>query len=184
MPIINSFTAAIIGLIKTMNEYIVSINKKKNKVEFVDGTRLIFNGEELNFELFESVNNKYLLRIDKKIFNFTCVSNSNDEITLYSNNKKFDVIVRSVLQEKAAELLSRKSAEHQHTDVKAPMPGMILKIKKQIGDLVDPGEAVIVLEAMKMENEIRTVTRGRIKNIFIKEGTAVEKGTILFSVEN
>jgi biotin carboxyl carrier protein len=42
----------------------------------------------------------------------------------------------------------------------------------------------MILEAMKMENEIRSVNKGIIKDIYVKEGAAVEKGSILFSVEN
>lgn len=64
------------------------------------------------------------------------------------------------------------------------MPGMILKLKKKKGDKVSHGEAVMILEAMKMENEIRSIKGGIIKEIFVKEGIIVEKGTVLFSVED
>jgi biotin carboxyl carrier protein len=63
------------------------------------------------------------------------------------------------------------------------MPGLILKLKKRIGDEVEAGEPVLILEAMKMENELRSPSRGKIREIFVKEGTAVEKGAALFIID-
>jgi biotin carboxyl carrier protein len=87
------------------------------------------------------------------------------------------------LQEKAFKLLEDSAvAQHHHLDVIAPMPGLILKIRKNIGDKIEQGESVIILEAMKMENDLKASTSGIIENIFVSEGSAVEKGTVLFSI--
>ena len=69
-------------------------------------------------------------------------------------------------------------------EVKAPMPGMILKVNKQVGEEVLSGESVIILEAMKMENELRSPVTGKLKELFVKEGNPVEKGIKLFSIES
>ena len=87
------------------------------------------------------------------------------------------------MQEKASELLEKKSAAHHKTEVRAPMPGMILKIKKNAGEIISQGETIIILEAMKMENDLRAPNSGLIKNILVKEGAAVEKGAALFTIE-
>jgi len=60
---------------------------------------------------------------------------------------------------------------------------MILKVKKKIGDSVLQGDSLVILEAMKMENDIRTPVSGVINKIFVKEGTPVEKGMLLISIE-
>lgn len=167
-----------------MNEFVVSINGTKSRLSFLSENKVVYNGEEFEFEIIESVNNDYYLRIGKKLFNFTCVHKNNENYVLFSKSQKFEITIRSLLQEKANELLAQRQTSHHHLDTKAPMPGMILKIKKKIGDPVDQGEAVIILEAMKMENEIRAAAKGTLQKIYVKEGTAVEKGAILFSVEN
>lgn len=167
-----------------MSELIVTLNSMKYKIEFVDTTKVQFNGKEYEYELFEIKNNKYFLRIDKKFYNFTCVDKKNDEIILFSNNKRFELTVRTSLQEKAIELLSKSHTVHHKLEIKAPMPGLILKVMKNKGDHVMIGEAVIILEAMKMENEIRSSAQGTIKEIFVSPGSAVEKGTILYTIEN
>ncbi len=167
-----------------MNEFIVSLDGIKNQLNFLSNSKVIYNGEELDFEIFETINNVYFLRIAEKIYNFTCVHKNNENIVLFSNGEKIELTVRTLLQEKASEVLEQQIAQHHHAEVKAQMPGMILRVKKNKGEPVDHGETVMILEAMKMENEIRSNTKGIVKEIFVKEGDTVEKGVKLFSVEN
>ncbi len=65
----------------------------------------------------------------------------------------------------------------------APMPGMIVRISVEVGDNVQAGQALIVMEAMKMENELRATSAGTVKAILAREGTAVEKGAMLLELE-
>jgi glutaconyl-CoA decarboxylase len=65
--------------------------------------------------------------------------------------------------------------------VEAPMPGKVLRIVKGEGSAVKEGELVLILEAMKMENEIYAPCDGTVKNVS-KEGTAVNPGDVLFVV--
>lgn len=64
---------------------------------------------------------------------------------------------------------------------KAPMPGLIVDIKVNIGQSVKSGDILLTLEAMKMENEIRADRSGTISQIFVKKGENVETGTNLIS---
>jgi len=63
------------------------------------------------------------------------------------------------------------------------MPGLILKILKQPGEEVKIGEPLLILEAMKMENEIRSTTGGVVKEMLVKEGSSVEKSTVIVIIE-
>jgi biotin carboxyl carrier protein len=65
----------------------------------------------------------------------------------------------------------------------APMPGLIVRVNVNIGDHVQAGQGVVVIEAMKMENELRAVAPGTVKSIEVSPGTAVEKGTLLVALE-
>ncbi|MDO4218690.1 MAG: biotin/lipoyl-containing protein [Synergistaceae bacterium] len=67
-------------------------------------------------------------------------------------------------------------------NVEAPMPGKILKIKVEKGDTVTEGQQVLVLEAMKMENEIFTTTSGKVAKICVKEGDNVATGDVLMVI--
>ena len=62
------------------------------------------------------------------------------------------------------------------------MQGTILKIKKNKGEIISKGDVVVTIEAMKMEQEIKSDKSGKIKDIFIKEGDSVSSGDILMQV--
>lgn len=64
-------------------------------------------------------------------------------------------------------------------EVTSPMPSRVVKLLKNEGDSVELDEGVIVVEAMKMESELKAPSAGRIKEIRVKEGDAVESGTVL-----
>ncbi len=65
----------------------------------------------------------------------------------------------------------------------APIPGMIVELKKSVGDPVTPGETVIVLEAMKMMNNLDAAIGGVVKDIKISSGDSVSKGDLLMEIE-
>ncbi len=66
--------------------------------------------------------------------------------------------------------------------ISAPMPGRVIRILKKVGERVGKNQGVIVVEAMKMENELRTNVEGVVKNIFVREGDIVEAGQRLAEV--
>jgi biotin carboxyl carrier protein len=68
-------------------------------------------------------------------------------------------------------------------NVYAKMPGKISKIMAQVGSKVEKGSPVLVMEAMKMENEIRVAIDGEVTNICVKEGQAVETGALLMELK-
>lgn len=68
------------------------------------------------------------------------------------------------------------------TAILAPMPGLIVKVEVEVGQEVKAGQGLIVLEAMKMENEIKALQPGKIKDIHVAAKKAVEKGETLISI--
>jgi biotin carboxyl carrier protein len=57
----------------------------------------------------------------------------------------------------------------------APMPGLVVRVLVEEGDRVDPGDGLVIVEAMKMENELRAGEAGRVGRIHVQEGAVVEK---------
>ncbi len=64
-------------------------------------------------------------------------------------------------------------------EIRAPMPGLLKRVHVAEGGLVNAGDAIVTLEAMKMENELRAARAGTVKQIAVAEGTKVESGTLL-----
>ena len=79
--------------------------------------------------------------------------------------------------------VAAKPAEVGSGSVVAPMPGTILKVLKATGDVVKAGEVVLILEAMKMENEITAPADGTIGSLNLTEGSTVAGGDLLFEVK-
>lgn len=104
--------------------------------------------------------------------------------------KGFDVLVRGVLfhleaeDERSGRLAqSAKTAVTGPQIVEAEMPGKVIKIEVAVGDAVSEGQGVVILEAMKMENEIPSPIDGTVTAIDVAEGDTVESGAPLFTVE-
>ena len=70
-------------------------------------------------------------------------------------------------------------ADTDGTPLPAPMPGMIVKYEKNVGDAVNEGETVVILEAMKMENALAAPASGTVKAINFGSGDSVGKGDVL-----
>lgn len=94
----------------------------------------------------------------------------------YQAQHKTEEVKQEASEEKQEEPITGKVVE-------APMPGSIFKIQVKTGDTVTKGQSVIILEAMKMENNIASEYSGKVKRIFVKEGTPVQAGTKLIEIE-
>ena len=167
-----------------MNEFVVTVNEKKKPVIILNDTELKIENKKYSYEISHVHNNTYLLKCGNNYFEIVADKVNNEHFSVLLNGYHFDAVVRTALQEKAIHLLEEaRTATHHQFEVKAPMPGMILKVKKQDGDTILQGESIIILEAMKMENDLRAPASGTITGISVEEGNAVEKGAILFSIE-
>ncbi len=65
----------------------------------------------------------------------------------------------------------------------APMPGLVVRVDVGVGDVVASGQPLMVMEAMKMENELRAAAAGTVRRVAVTAGTAVEKGALLIELE-
>jgi len=80
----------------------------------------------------------------------------------------------------------RKAAQQGHVgtvELRAPMPGKVVKVLASEGAEVQANQGILVMEAMKMQNEIKSPKQGVVKRIGVKEGAAVNAGDVLAVVE-
>jgi biotin carboxyl carrier protein len=95
--------------------------------------------------------------------------------------ESFNVVVRD-----PRSLAARRRAGDDGNGVRkisAPMPGKVVRILIPAGSPVEAGQAVLVIEAMKMQNELKSPKRGTVKRLTVGEGAAVEAGQVLAEVE-
>ncbi|MDQ2931346.1 MAG: biotin/lipoyl-binding protein [Gemmatimonadota bacterium] len=67
--------------------------------------------------------------------------------------------------------------------LRAPMPGLIVQLRVKVGDIIAAGDGLVVMEAMKMENELRAPAPGIVRAVHVSVGAAVEKGALLVELE-
>jgi biotin carboxyl carrier protein len=166
-----------------MNEYVVVHKDKRNLITISANSEIVINGILHHYELIVLNNSTFRLRIDQKIYDISPLRIDNNRFNISLEGYTFETAAMTTLQEKASKVIEQTGAVNRLREIKAPMPGMILKIKKKAGDQIESGESIIILEAMKMENDIKSPSSGVIKNIFVSESSAVEKGAKLFSIE-
>ena len=105
------------------------------------------------------------------------------EYTLWVDGYRFDA---EALDERTSAIreLSKLSAKASGpAPLTAPMPGLIVRINVKAGDRVGQGQGLVVMEAMKMENELRASSAGVVKHVHATVGSAVEKGMVLIEME-
>ena len=167
-----------------MNEFVVRINAGLRQVKIIDENFIEVDDVKLSYSITELNHSKYILKINNKIYEASVWNRSNGEMSLLINNSNIDIGIRTTLQEKAYQLLSAsQDSSDQIKTNKSPMPGLVLKILKKVGDNISKGETVMILEAMKMENEIKSNVDGIITEIHVSEGKPVEKYIPLFSLK-
>ncbi len=107
-------------------------------------------------------------------------------------NKTFTIKVNgTVYQSKIADKYDRLvqsiglslNATQKFNTIKSPMPGLVLSISVAVGDIVQKGNTLMILEAMKMENVIKAPADAVVKKIAIQKGQAVEKAQLLIEME-
>ncbi len=110
--------------------------------------------------------------------------------TLYRvrlGDKVTDVVVREngvTVSKPKVEKEEKREVAIEGEPIRAMLPGVVTKILVKEGDEVKAGDTVMILEAMKMENEVKSPKDGRIKQILVKEGDRVEKGDVLAVMES
>jgi biotin carboxyl carrier protein len=161
--------------------------------------RLFINGIELNLESpspgFLSFKGKRLhaaLSSQKNGLHRVKVGNSYSNVyieRLKDNNYQVwlkHFVLRVKLEDERDALIARfetKAIRKSVETIRAPMPGIVTRINVVAGGTVKQGSGVLLLEAMKMENEIRSPISGKVKTIVVKENTPVEKDQALIVVE-
>lgn len=163
--------------IKTPKGNLFYVQREKNK--------WLVNGETMDWDFQELDNRHFHVLHDQKGFSVECIAVDKESKTvrLKINNK----VVELEAKDEMDLLLERtgigKNLTKKASELKAPMPGMVLEISVKEGDIVKKGDKLLILEAMKMENVLKSPADVKIKSIAVVKGKSVEKGQLLMTFE-
>ena len=102
-------------------------------------------------------------------------------LTLRLDGRRHRVTLQSPLDQLVDALGLEAEPVPELGEVRAPMPGLVLRVPVAEGDEVAAGQTLLVLEAMKMENAVKAPAAGTVQAVAVSEGQAVEKGALLVS---
>lgn len=159
------------------------IDGQEYRIERGDDGRVRVNGAAVDCDLLAAGDARFL-RIGNHSYDVTSLrpDAENGGYTIRLNGVSLHV---SVEDEHAALLnaLGVEKATRLHSStLRSPMPGKITRILVREGELIEAGQGVLILEAMKMENEIKAQAAGIVKAVRVSESEAVEKNAILIEI--
>jgi biotin carboxyl carrier protein len=157
----------------SINNSVFEVEKSKDKVSV--------NGNILDWNMTKTDDRHYHVIYKNQSFNLELVGldPALKTVKLKLNNKACEIKLKDQFDILLEKLGMNNLQNHAAKEIKAPMPGLIFDIKVKEGDEVKKGDAVLILEAMKMENILKSPGDGIVKAIKIKKGQSVEKNQVL-----
>lgn len=138
-----------------------------------------------NLNLIELPNDQFHLLQDNQSFDIKLLhaNHAAKTMTLEVNGEKFELKIADEYDQLVEKMGLGISSDQKLTDIKAPMPGLILDVLVKPGQTISKGDQLLILEAMKMENVLKAAGDGVVKSIAISKGDAVDKGQVMIEME-
>jgi biotin carboxyl carrier protein len=161
-------------------KYVTTINDKKFEIEIRQDNTVWINGQQRHVDF---------LALDASLYSII-MENTSHEVVVEEREGGYEILMNgrmfagSVLDERAM-LMSRRSGistESGEVTIRAPMPGLIVAIPVHEGQEVKAGQPVIILESMKMQNELKAPRDGIVQRISVSPGQTVEQKKILVTL--
>jgi pyruvate carboxylase subunit B len=164
--------------------YVVEVDGERRTVD-VAGDAVEVDGERHTARLVDVAGTPVsLLTIGNRVYRI--VARRGDARGAYSvsiDGRRFAVEALDERTRALRDLSAATAAAAGPAPLLAPMPGLIVRVHVAPGDAVIAGQGLVVMEAMKMENELRAASGGTVVAVRVGPGTAVEKGTVLVELE-
>jgi pyruvate carboxylase subunit B len=147
-----------------------------------DGLEVAMDGEDLHVDMAPVAPEVYSLLVDGRSYEVQ-VRSQEDGYQVFFGPRHYAVRV----EDERARMIRKLAADARDHDrpreIRAAMPGLVVKVEVGEGDRVEPGDGLVVVEAMKMENEVRAQQKGVVKQVLIKQGMTVDQGQTLLVLE-
>ena len=164
-------------------KYFVTIGEERLEVELGSGGATFGTGETVPVELAAVPGTalRHLLLGDEG-WRLTAVREE-DGWTISTRGRRFRVRIEDERTHAIRELSGVEGPGEGPKELRAPMPGLVVRLLVEAGQQVERGDGLVVMEAMKMENELRADAAGRVSEIRVREGATVAQGQVLVTLE-
>lgn len=138
-------------------------------------------GQDVQVDLVKLDEIRYSAIINHRTYIFE-ISKIDGDLFLIYKNRKIPFLVETEKDLMLKQMKKASGADLNRSEIKAPMPGLVVKIEVSEGQTVSKGQGLIILEAMKMENEIKAPISGMVTKISVVEKQNVEKNSVLMVI--
>ncbi len=161
-------------------------NGGEYEVEAANENNFNLNGSDKIVDFIELKEGTFNLIHDQKSYNATLVKADREtkEFIIRVNNNDYTLSVEDRFDLLLKQLGMNDTAGGGFKELKAPMPGLVLKLEVEVGTEVKKDDPLLVLEAMKMENVLKSPADLTVKSIAVEIGQAVEKNQLLIEFES
>jgi biotin carboxyl carrier protein len=160
--------------------YNATVNDQQFRISLHD-ENLIVNDSAIQWDLVRVSEQYFHLLINHKSYRAEIVKTDfiNKSFLLKVNGRIYSVELQDKFDVLLEKLGMNKEVAGRTNNIKAPMPGLIVDLRVTEGDRVYPGDPLLILEAMKMENLIKATSESVVKSVKVRKGESVEKNQIL-----
>ncbi|MBW7884278.1 MAG: acetyl-CoA carboxylase biotin carboxyl carrier protein subunit [Caldilineaceae bacterium] len=163
-------------------KYFSRIGNNEYEVEITDG-QVLLNGKPVDVNMVRSgVPELYSVLFGGRSYEML-VSSERYNYTVTLRSEQFQVQVEDERTRRLNQARRLPSLPEGELAVTAPIPGLVVKVLVDTGDAIEDGQPLVILEAMKMENEIRSVRQGIVKSLAVVPGQRVEQNAVLVILE-
>lgn len=148
-------------------------------------TKLTVDNQNVDWSAVKLPSGDYSIIMDGKSYlaQVLRIEKDTKTVVLQVNQQQFEVALEEPIDQLLASMGIKDALTKKVNDIKAPMPGLVLKVLVTPGQAIRKGDPVLILEAMKMENVFKAGSDAVVKEIKVTERTAVEKGEVLIVLE-
>jgi len=159
-------------------EFDIELKYRSEKYE------IVINEHTLSVESHRLGESRSLLLVDNQTLEVDVRGNeAGREKTVFMKGLEIPVTVEDFHLAKLRRTAGLAAGPAVESSLKAPMPGLMIDVKVEVGRQVNPGDPLVVIEAMKMENIIKARAKATIKKMCVKAGESVEKGDLILEFE-
>ena len=160
--------------------YKATVNKKDFNIENENG-QLIVDGKVVEWDLVKISNQFFHVLIKNESYRAEVIKADAvaKSFQLKINGKVYEVTLKDRFDILLEKMGLNNGLAGKANNIKAPMPGLIVDLRVKPGDHVNPGDALLILEAMKMENMIKATAPSVVKTVKVAKGDSVEKNQVL-----
>lgn len=153
----------------------------QQQVERVEGNTWRIDDTDVTADVLRISNTEFHVLIDGRSYRAFVEKNDPDskELVLIINGERVPLKSKGRYEDLLESLGMTAMASTKAKDLKAPMPGLVLEVAVTVGQEIEEGDTLLVLEAMKMENVIKASAAGVVSEVKIAAGDSVEKGQVL-----